>query len=639
MRGMIHVAARELIERKLIFAGCLMVGILSFAAPLIPGMRQFRDERGAITFFAAGFAVSVGIGLAFLTGATIIGRDLAERRLSFYFARPLSHGSIWGGKMLGAFLITFLGPLIVLLPATIIGKGLFVIHDSTMDKAINPLAWKGDLIVWTVLLFFIGLAHVASIALRARSRWVALDVFGLLAVGFIVWWGARPLLVAGAFKLIRGMGIAFGIILMLAVFVAGAIGIARGRTDIRVAHRATSIALISILAAAATAVLLFSFWVRSAGLDDLQRGYVTGLAEAGEWIAVQGEARGRADYTPAFLVHPASGNSVRIPSQSFYAVGFSADGKKAAWGELVNLNPVQVELFISDLNDADHPIVKPLRVTLKPQSGFGPALSADGSRMALVDNETLSIYDTSTGKSLGSVAVRKEGAAWAYSSLRFFGNDLVRLHRLLPDATSPARRVTLIHEFDLSSRKLTEVARFAGYRGAPNSTRDRMLVFTPWTTGHALTDRAGATISDLSFEGEETQLATWLSDDRIAVVTRGEKNAHHLRILDSTGAEQVAIDLGAATRVGLGGEAAAGKLVATLDSGNNPRLVLIDLEKGTIRNVADGLRPAVWEQARSSAPGGIGSRVYRTKGDGLIYLDPLTGERKTIVGKIGGATS
>jgi len=496
------------------------------------------------------------------------------------------------------------------------------------------MAWKGDAILATILLFFIGFSHFASIALRARSRWVLLDIFGLVAVGFLVWWAARPLVIAGALKLVRGMGVAFGLLFLIAVFVAGAIGIARGRTDIRVVHGATSVVLISILAAAAIGIVSFSLWVRSAELDDLQLGQVTGLAEAGEWIAVEGESRGRADYTPAFLVHPSSGNSIPIASQSFHGVGFSADGSKAVWGELVSLSPLQVELFLSDLTDVDHPVVKPLRITLKPQSGFGPAMSPDGSRMALIDDETLSIYDTSTGRSVASVALRREGKSWAYSWMGFYGNDVVRLHRLLPDATSPARRVTLVNEFDIRSRQLTEVARFPGYRGIPSSTRDRMLVFTPWTKGHALTDRFGTTINALSFDGEQTHYALWLSDDRIAVVTEKEEDHHRLRILDSNGTERTAIDFGTATRVVLGSEAAANQLIATIDSGNNPRLVLVDLTSGSIREIADGLRPAIpWWSSRSVEPGTIASRVYRTRGDALVYLDPLTGERKTIVGR------
>ena len=66
------------------------------------------------------FGVTFPIALAIGLGASVIGEDLAERRLGFYFSRPLSGWAIWASKNLAAILITLGTGLVFVLPVALL---------------------------------------------------------------------------------------------------------------------------------------------------------------------------------------------------------------------------------------------------------------------------------------------------------------------------------------------------------------------------------------------------------------------------------------------------------------------------------------------------------------------------------------
>lgn len=631
MRAMIHVAARELVERKLIFVACFVMGLMTLAFPLVPGI-EGENPKTVITFAGVTGGLGVGVALALMMGATVLSRDLAERRLSFYFAKPLSHWTIWGGKIVGAILMTAVGGFLVFLPSTFAGGGVMILFKKWDAEAPIEVA-----VMSAVLLFLIAIAHFASLALRARSKWVALDIFGLLAVGLIVWQAMRPLLTAAAFQLSIRVGIAFGIALLAATLAAGAIGVARGRVDIRIVHGATSIALVSLLGLAALATALFSVWVRRADLHDLNRARVAAHAAAGDWVAVEGNARGRLDYQPAFLVNPVTGAAIRIPSQTHRdTIDFSADGKKAVWGDLVSVSPLQADLFFADLTDGNDPKVTPLLVSFNPIAGAGPAMSADGTRIAITQDDTLSIYDVASRRSIATTKLRLPETAWT-QVIEFFGNDVVRIHTMMPNLNDRTKRTTVIHEYDIAARKLEQVATFQGYRGTPSSTRDRMLASIPWAGGHVILDRNAGVIKALSAEGEKVEAARWITGDRIAALAKKDDLAR-LHILDMNGIEISVIEVGNAKYAYLGAEPEPGKITVSLERHEKAHLYLIDVASRTSTRVADDLRPAVWSWALV-APGSAGSRMYRDREEGLVYFDPATKERKQITTGTSGARS
>ena len=68
---------------------------------------------------ALGLALIVSLVLAMALGGSVIARDLGERRLGFYFARPISGGAIWAGKLAAAAVLAVGAGVLVLLPASL----------------------------------------------------------------------------------------------------------------------------------------------------------------------------------------------------------------------------------------------------------------------------------------------------------------------------------------------------------------------------------------------------------------------------------------------------------------------------------------------------------------------------------------
>lgn len=129
-------------------ASLLCAGLQALPAP-------GRDvgEMLALVLFLAFPAAS-----ALAVGGSLIGRDLAERRLSFYFSRPLAAGSLWAGKFLGGAALVVASFVCCILP---------------LARSLAPA--PGALVAWALaLLGLMGLAHVASTMYRSGSRLLVL---------------------------------------------------------------------------------------------------------------------------------------------------------------------------------------------------------------------------------------------------------------------------------------------------------------------------------------------------------------------------------------------------------------------------------------------------------------------------------
>src|SRR5687767_6382601 len=177
MRAALHVATRELIERKLIFVAALVLGLLILASPLLP-MPQGAAGGAFAEVLAILLSFGFAVGLSFLMGATVFGRDLAERRRSFYFSKPLSSPAIWGGKILASFAMAIGAGVLVVLPLVLTRGDIAAPLIGARGGQVSPAVAVSMLcLLWIAL--GIGVGHLASIALRSRSPWVALQVFGL----------------------------------------------------------------------------------------------------------------------------------------------------------------------------------------------------------------------------------------------------------------------------------------------------------------------------------------------------------------------------------------------------------------------------------------------------------------------------
>ena len=428
-------------------------------------------------------------------------------------------------------------------------------------------------------------------------------------------------------------------------FVAGAFAsVARGRTDIRAAHRALSITLWGILLTGTLLFALYSRWVLAATPRDLVAVEEIDAAPRGDWVKVSGTARGRGDYRPTFLLNTATGVSRKLeqPGGS-WPLAFSRDGKRAAWLEGAGQPPF--ELHTLDLED---PSGRPTRTQLLFDSRWiSLCLSPDGRRIATLGRQgdathpLVSVYEIASGRLIGSAPVAAGG------QLFFATPDVVRLYSA-SNQPRDVERDAVIAEFDLSAKKIETTGRIealSGHvvlRGEPSGRR--ILVYESRKKQIRLHDgRTGQALGVLSSgESSSSRRAVFLSDGRIAVAEAGGDGAR-LRILGAEGREERAIPLGPGGSIALAGEPASGKIIvvvqptlgaATFDS----KIVLVDASTGEARKIADSLFPvsahAWWfagDPTLSPAPGSEAVKLFFGPGYSLVRLVPFTGERRTVV--------
>jgi hypothetical protein len=251
MKHLYAIAAREIAERRALFALGLAVGLVPFLWPLNGfGGRVDREIFAAVTID------SFLLGAAALCGASVIGRDLAENRLGFYFVRPVPWWSIWGGKMLAAVGLALGSALLVALPVILVDGGAAPVgHPFAIALAV------------LAAVLFVAVGHAASVAYRANSPLLILDLVlapvvfgsGLMLVKRLV--AQKALAPHGWVPFPMSIFVLAGAV-SFAFLAAGAVQVRQGRTDPRRGHKALSLTLWLLLGTIVAALFGYGEWVR-----------------------------------------------------------------------------------------------------------------------------------------------------------------------------------------------------------------------------------------------------------------------------------------------------------------------------------------------------------------------------------------
>lgn len=426
MSHTLAIAGRELAEKRFVFLAAAAFAAIAAVMPLIPGI---HDRAEAVVVTATILATAFAVGLAAILGATIVGRDIAAGRMSFYFARPIGGASIWFGKLAAAVVLVIVSFAIAMIPALIAGP-------MTVRRV-----WSGSvpqvaaLIGIAALVLFFG-AHALGTMIRSRSALIAADFLGAALVVGIAWLLVRPLLWGHALQAIILLGKSFAWALLAAALAAGAWQLIDGRSDRRRSHRAFSTAFWGLVAAALLGAAIFTGWIVSAKPTDLHGRIGVLQAPQGDAAVVTGETRHRFDYRPTFL----GDRHIGITPWA----QFSPDGQRAVLLELISPFRPPTELVVRDAAHGWRATPTKIGFT----SWVGPLVATDDlARVAAAANDILTIYDVPSSRALGSFKLHDA----AIRAMFFVTPDVLRVY--LAGRTSVE-----VVEYDVPSRALHRVA-------------------------------------------------------------------------------------------------------------------------------------------------------------------------------------
>jgi len=637
VKGVLAIARREILEKRNVVLAAAVASLIPLLLPLLPALQRHpADEVRLMT--AAILGAAFGLGLAIVLGASVLVRELADRRLGFYFARPLSGFAIWTGKFLGGLLLVLGSGLLVFLPAALFSAGSAPWNEGTAHS----------LLLFPAVLLLLSAAHAVSLAVRSRSALFLLDLALAAATALAVTEAARRLLREHAREaFLRGIA-GFAVIALAGFLAAGAASVIRGRTDIQRAHRALSATLWTILLGGTILFAAYAGWVLGASPKDLAGIWGVHATPRGSWIDVSGKARWRGDYQLRFLLNTSTGGWRKLPPGWFVSPSFSRDGSRAVWLQRSSVGD-RFELLTMALDD---PSPKPVETKLLFSSiPLAQALSADGERMAVVERahdagrSLLSVYEIASGKSLGSLSLPFGGKYQTY----FDTPDGVFVYGNLPSGAKPKEeRIIEILRFDLTTRKAQVTGRAGPFAGAvllrAHPQAGRLLVHEFRKKEITLRDaRSGDLLAILSpGAGTSSRGARFVSDGRIAAAEAGPAGAR-VRVFSTDGIEEKAIPLGAGASIFLGGEPAGGQIIASIRRGtaapwSESKVFLVDISSGEARQVAEGLLPISafqwWltdDPSLQPSPGSEATKLFSGPDHSLVRFDPATGKRRVIL--------
>lgn len=501
MRHALVIARREIAEKRFVAFAAAAFAVLPFLLAALPVIRGRSNTADVIATGAALLSMGFTGGLAVILGSSIIGRDMAEGRLSFYFARPVGSAAIWFGKVMAALGLILAAFLIIVVPARL---GAANGWGAVWGKSASMLTLI--IVGASFLLFFI--AHLLSSFIRSRSPWIGLDFVLFFGAAFVTYLLVTELLMAGALNATIVTASLIGVGLVVALVGGGAWQLERGRTDRKRSHRELSKFVWISVAGGLALAALFVVWLISAKPGDLK----TVEAEPqgkGPWLVVGGEARGRLDYRPGFVYNSETGAYSRLPIHGLQGrLMFTRDGSRlllARYDRRTNT----IEIFNRALDRNEE---TPTGLVLPVYSDLTP--NDDGSRIVTVSRGgLLNVYDVTQRRSM--VSARLPEDAGYVAGMYFVTSSLVRVYTVNRDNVI---KVLRMFELDVPARALRQTGQFAGegkYLGVIADENGSRVFARSSQALHVLDGRTGAVQASIpgSFRG-----VTFLRDGGTAVV-------------------------------------------------------------------------------------------------------------------------
>lgn len=557
------IARHELRDRSRL----LLVALIMSLATFVPAFMPSTQNKGvAVLTLAAVLAIAWASTVALALGVSTIGRELAEKRLSFYFSKPVSPAAIWAGKTSAALLLIAATVVIIMLPATLMGYRDW----SSMWNADGRFfaAWT---IVQCMALYF-G-SHAVTTMVRSRSMLLALDfIFALATAGSLILM-TRPLIVAGTMRLAGGLVTAVFAAILLILAVAPVWQLANGRADVRRNHVALSRALWPAVGVTLAIAGGFVAWLTSASLESLDTIARIDQSRSGAWLVVSGSDDARGGFPATFLVNAATNETEKVRTPMWWGAGFSRSGNAVAWMEPTDLLPRNGRMRLM-MRRLDQPGAKTVATPIVTTFGSSYVLSPDASRVLVGRGSQIEVVETATGRLLAATSdFSGRDFRWAF----FVTNDLVRM--IEHDRRASQGRVL---ELDVARKKVRELTTLEGPPAfGISASEDGSLMYV--RHNRTIVDGVTGAVRATLPADVQGHLAEMLADG--TVVTAGNGALRHFSA-DGRELSRVALPMPKAYPLAQIGE----KKVLLV---SNRHSVIVDLARGTVEKSAKDARPAV----------------------------------------------
>jgi hypothetical protein len=255
LRAFRVVASREIAARWILFPIVIALAMLIASIPyLVAAENELETATNIWTNNSLGPWV-----VAAVIGMSLLGNDHTESQLTFYFARPIAARDIYLGKLVGGITLA-LGA-----QAIFLGFGRLVMPGVSRVGGLGVV--RGEDVLVTVV--FVAVGMLVGIVVRSRTRWLAIDVAGVMAVGVAIAAAAshvhdarqeleRSTAAGQLEQLSAGVGtlqLAMVVVALVGAVIAGWFAVAIGRTDRARTHAALSTTLWSIVVPATGVVV------------------------------------------------------------------------------------------------------------------------------------------------------------------------------------------------------------------------------------------------------------------------------------------------------------------------------------------------------------------------------------------------
>ncbi|NTW85853.1 MAG: ABC transporter permease subunit [Holophagaceae bacterium] len=235
--SILAVTRREWTGRRNVLLLALGVGIIQLMGLYFESDPRTTHEKASFMGVFSGTMLAWVIALLF--GATMVSRDLEERRFGFLLNQPLHPAQIFLGKVLAGLGLASVAGLLASLPAVLL-SGLWRQVALRDVASILGVGLAGSL---SLLLLF----HAVSIQVRSRSLWLLLDLAAWVVFFGVVRGLSLRLIGAEAFPEMFRLWLVLLVGVTLGLGLAGYLQVAQGRADLQRGHRWVSVTLASTL--------------------------------------------------------------------------------------------------------------------------------------------------------------------------------------------------------------------------------------------------------------------------------------------------------------------------------------------------------------------------------------------------------